>query len=91
MNESHVDFMASQLRSFNIQTTPLMVATEVKTFLSFSRFVYCFLIDLYPFPVPVQLHKMKKLLDRIDEHLKPSMDDDVCCEQFRLILLVFTN
>jgi len=31
MNESHVDFMASQLRSFNIQSTPLMVPTEVKT------------------------------------------------------------
>lgn len=33
---------------------------------------------------------MKKLLDRIDEQLNPSMDDEVCCEQFRLILLVLS-
>ena len=46
MNESHVDFMACQLRSFNIQTTPLMVATEVKTPFFFFCFLIIFLLSL---------------------------------------------
>ncbi|XP_046644583.1 uncharacterized protein LOC124329539 isoform X2 [Daphnia pulicaria] len=59
--------MANQLRSFNIHTTPLMIASE--------------------------LHKLKKLLDRVIEHLpsvvtlsqKGSSDHDVLSDQYHAI------
>ncbi|EFX75379.1 hypothetical protein DAPPUDRAFT_107853 [Daphnia pulex] len=67
--EEHIDYMimANQLRSFNIHTTPLMIASE--------------------------LHKLKKLLDRVIEHLpsvvtlsqKGSSDHDVLSDQYHAI------
>lgn len=62
MSEEHVDYMimANQLRSFNIHTTPLMIASEVRHFQTWPRLsntvlLYVSAIDLLTQPIDKKL------------------------------------